>query len=479
VAEKIGFHKAYETKIKNMSVENINLVKRGAFWAGLSKTFQLNDSFFKINQLRRYRIATSVFFFIAGLTFATWASRIPAIQAKLHLSDAGLGGVLFSLPAGLMMSLPLSGWLVSRYGSRPMMITGALFYPAILLLLASANSVVTLSMALFMFGVLGNLLNIAMNTQAVGVESLYGRSVMASFHGLWSLAGFSGALIGTLFVSQGFSPFIHFTIVAGLAAALLLIFFRNTLPKDSGNDQPQKLFVKPDKAILLLGLIAFCTLLCEGAMADWSGVYFKNIVEAPASMITLGYVAFTAMMALGRFLGDWLVTKLGVKNMLQISGTMITSGLLLSVFFPNLITATVGFLLVGFGVSSVVPIVYGLAGKSKKMSPGTALASVSTIGFLGFLIGPPVIGFIAQAISLRWSFTLIGILGFGTALLAGRLQLPAKESKEDDFRNNTPGNRRPGFVAWPETLFSEVKKNDNDIIHGRTRNGGYVAYPKI
>src|SRR5690349_20536892 len=131
-----------------MSVENINLVKRGAFWAGLSKTFQLNDSFFKINQLRRYRIATSVFFFIAGLTFATWASRIPAIQEKLHLSDVGLGGVLFSLPAGLMLSLPLSGWLVSRYGSRPMMITGALFYPAILLLLASANSVVILSMAL-------------------------------------------------------------------------------------------------------------------------------------------------------------------------------------------------------------------------------------------------------------------------------------------------------------------------------------------
>ncbi len=150
-------------------------------------------------------------------------------------------------------------------------------------------------------------------------------------------------------------------------------------------------------------------------MADWSGVYFKKIVEAPASLITLGYVAFTAMMATGRFLGDWLVTKLGVKNMLQISGTMITSGLLLSVLFPYLVTATIGFLLVGFGVSSVVPIVYGLAGKSKTMSPGTALASVSTIGFLGFLIGPPVIGFIAQAVSLRWSFTLIGILGFGTA----------------------------------------------------------------
>jgi len=469
-----------------MNLENINLVKKGSFWTAFIKTNQLNETYFnKVNTLRRHRIATSVFFFIAGLTFATWASRIPAIQAKLQLSDAGLGGILFSLPLGLMLSLPLSGWMVSKYGSRPIMITGALLYPAILLLLASASSVTLLAMSLFLFGVLGNLLNIAMNTQAVGVESLYGRSVMASFHGLWSLAGFSGALIGTFFVSQGISPLTHFSIVAGLAVLLLFLFYKNTLPKDIGNNQPQKLFVKPDKKILLLGLIAFCCLLCEGAMSDWSGVYFKKIVEAPASMITLGYVAFTAMMALGRFLGDWLVTKLGVKNVLQISGTLITSGLLLSVIFPNIVTATLGFLLVGFGVSSVVPIVYGLAGKSKTMSPGTALASVSTIGFLGFLIGPPVIGFIAQAVSLRWSFTLIGILGFGTAVLAGKLKLPITGNNDEENKTNglkgnkKPENPRPGFVAWPEKLYSSTHKIENDIVHGRTRNGGYVAYPKI
>lgn len=467
-----------------MNLENINLVKRGAFWANLYKTNPLNDTFFKKdNTLRRYRIATSVFFFIAGLTFATWASRIPAIQAKLHLSDGALGGVLFALPLGLMLSLPLSGWLVSRYGSRPMMIAGALFYPAILLLLASSPSVIQLTISLFAFGVMGNLINIAMNTQAVGVESLYGRSVMASFHGLWSLAGFTGALIGGFFVSEGISPLIHFSIIAALAVILVLLFFKNSLPHDIGNQEPQKLFVKPDRRILLLGLIAFCTLLCEGAMADWSGVYFKKIVEAPASMITLGYVAFTAMMATGRFLGDWLVTKLGVKNMLQISGTMITSGLLLSVLFPYLVTATIGFFLVGFGVSSVVPIVYGLAGKSKTMSPGTALASVSTIGFLGFLIGPPVIGFIAQAVSLRWSFTLIGILGFGTAVLARKLKLSAERDNDEDENNGKTNKRLPekphnGFVAWPETLYAGVESDDY-VIHGRTRGGGYVAYPKM
>lgn len=373
--------------------------------------------------LRRYRIAASVFFFIAGLTFSTWASRIPAIKYELHLSDAGLGGVLFALPAGLMVSLPLSGWLVSRYGSRPMLMIGSFLYPSILVLLSLSPSVALLTLSLFFFGMAGNLINIAMNTQAVGVELLYGRSVMASFHGLWSLAGFSGALIGTFFVSKDLSPFIHFSFVSVLAILLVLLSYKSTIPHDAGNRQPQKLFVKPDRKILLLGLIAFCCLLCEGAMSDWSGVYFKNIVQSPPSLVTLGYVAFTGTMALGRFLGDSLVTKFGVKRMLQLSGVMITTGLLTAVIFPYLLIAIAGFLLVGFGVSSVVPIVYGLAGKSTTMSAGTALAAVSTIGFLGFLIGPPLIGFIAQAVSLRWSFTLIGILGFGTAVLAGRLRL--------------------------------------------------------
>jgi MFS family permease len=333
-----------------------------------------------------------------------------------------LGGVLLALPAGLMISLPVSGWLVSKYGSRPTLVCGAILYPSILLLLALSSSVWQLVLSLFFFGIAGNLINIAMNTQAVGVESLYGRSVMASFHGLWSIAGFTGALTGTFFVSKDLSPFIHFACVGGVAVLLVLVSYKSTIPHDMGSKTVQKLFVKPDKKILLLGLISFCCMLCEGAMADWSGVYFKNIVKSPASLVTIGYVAFTGTMALGRFLGDSLVTRFGVKRILQLSGSLITTGLLIAVVFPFVATATIGFLLVGFGVSSVVPIVYGLAGKSSSMPAGAALAAVSTIGFLGFLIGPPMIGFIAQVVSLRWSFTLIAILGFGTAILAGKLK---------------------------------------------------------
>jgi MFS family permease len=371
---------------------------------------------------RIYRIAISTFFFVAGLTFSTWASRIPDIKTKLHLSDAALGTILFALPVGLLTSLPISGWLVSKFGSRKLIISSALLYPLTLVVLALSASTLQLVIALFFFGVWSNLLNIAMNTQAVSVESMYGRSIMASFHGLWSLAGFTGALVGTFFVSSGFSPLIHFIIICAAAGLLVFATYKYTLDEDDSANESQPIFAKPDKRLLILGLIAFCCMLCEGAMADWSGVYFQNVVETSPSYTTIGYLAFTSTMATGRFVGDWLVTKFGVKRMLQLSGVVITTGLLLAVVFPNIIAATTGFLLVGFGVSSVVPIVFAQAGKSTTMPTSVALAAASTIGFLGFLVGPPLIGFIAEATNLRWSFLLIAILGLGTAVLAGKVK---------------------------------------------------------
>ena len=261
-----------------------------------------------------------------------------------------------------------------------------------------------------------------MNTQAVSVETLYGRSIMASFHGLWSLAGFAGAALGSLFVSAGLTPLIHFCIICAITGLLVLLSYKNTLPDSGQSKTTQPLFVKPDKRILILGLIAFCCMVCEGAMADWSGVYFQKIVRTPAAYTTLGFVAFMGTMATGRFLGDWLVTRFGVKRILQTSGILIATGLMTVVLLPYFFTATIGCLLVGLGVSCVVPVVYGLAGKSSNMSPALALAAVSTISFLGFLIGPPLIGFIAQASDLRWSFTIIAMLGLGTTLLAGKVK---------------------------------------------------------
>ncbi len=367
---------------------------------------------------RAHRWSIGSYFFIAGITFASWASRIPDIKIKLQLNDAELGGILFALPAGSMVSLPISGWLVAKLGSRTVMLIAAMIYPILLLLLGSASTTLALTAILFFFGLLGNMMNISVNTQAVAVEELYGRSIMASFHGIWSMAGFTGAAVGTLMISIGFDPLKHFVIIAVIMVLLALLMKFGRMPKDAvvGN---QPIFVKPDSSLLKLGLISFCCMAAEGTMFDWSGIYFQKIVEAPTGLVTLGYAAFMGTMALGRFLGDGLVLRFGRKEILQGSGILIALGLLLSVFFPTIVFATIGFLLVGFGVSSVVPIVYSQAGKSEKMSAGMALAAVSSIGFFGFFIGPPLIGFIAEAFGLQWSFGMIALLGFGTTILAG------------------------------------------------------------
>ncbi len=366
---------------------------------------------------RSQRWAVAAFFFTAGLCFASWASRIPDIKQHLELNDAGLGAVLVALPAGLMTSLPLAGWLVSRWGSKQVVILASIGYPITLILLGAADHVWQLAAILFIFGLFGNLFNISMNTQAVGVEALYKRPIMASFHGIWSLAGFIGAAIGTLAVSGKLVPLYHFCFICATAIVLLLIAQGYLLQADTGRSS-QPIFARPDAAILKLGLIAFGSMVCEGTMFDWSGVYFRKVVMVPEQQTTLGYVAFMSTMAGGRFVGDWLTARLGVKRMLQCSGLIITTGLMIAVLFPALVTATAGFLLVGIGVSSVVPLIYSSAGKSKTMQPGVALAAVSTIGFFGFLLGPPVIGFIAQAASLRVSFSLIACFGLATALLA-------------------------------------------------------------
>lgn len=367
---------------------------------------------------RHNRIAVSIFFYIAGLTFASWASRIPDIKLKLGLSEAAFGSVLFALPTGLMTSLPLSGYIVTRYGSKKAVTIAALLYPFLLVWLGLATAVWQLTLLLFVFGLVANLFNISVNTQAVGVELKYGRSIMASFHGLWSLAGFCGAATGMLMVYFNVLPVYHFAIIF-ICSVLVVVFARQYAPdKDSGSKEKQKLFTRPDNTILKLGLIAFGSMVSEGAMFDWSGIYFQKVLVVPANLVSFGFGAFMSTMAGGRFAGDALVTRFGVKRMLQVSGIFIAAGLLIAVIFPYFYSAVFGFLLVGFGVSSVVPMVYGLAGKSTKIPPGVAIASVSSIGFLGFFIGPPLIGFIAQAINLRVSFALIAVLGFGTTIMA-------------------------------------------------------------
>ena len=375
-------------------------------------------------QKKLLRFAVSSFFFLAGLCFSSWASRIPDIQSKLHLSNAALGGILLGLPMGLLLSLPFAGLMVAKFGSKYIVICAATVYAITLPLLGFVTYAWQLVFCLFVFGIAGNILNISMNTQAVGTEQIYGRSIMASYHGIWSVAGFTGAAIGVLLISFKFLPYQHFLIITIISCLIILSVSRFLLPHDiSKTEEQQPVFAFPDKSLISLGFIAFCSMICEGAMFDWSGVYFSKVIQPPKELVAAGYTAFMCTMASGRFVADWFATRNGLKKILQVSGILTATGLTIAVVFPYFITAIIGFLLVGAGVSSVIPFVYGLAGKSKILSPGVALAAVSTIGYFGFLFGPPCIGFIAQISSLRVSLGLIAVLGIGITVISSRTKI--------------------------------------------------------
>lgn len=377
-----------------------------------------------VTRKRIFRIAVSILFFNQGLVFASWASRIPDIKNSLGLSAAGLGSLLLFIPIGQLCAMTFSGFMVSKFGSKKVLSIAAILYPIALICIGAATKVWQLPFGLFFLGLTGNFCNIAINTQGVGVERLYGRSIMASFHGIWSLAGLTGGLVSTLMVFNNIRPLPHFCIIFGIVLILLLMARTSMLNRDTARDEVKqnRFFIFPDKTIIVLGFIAFGSMICEGTMFDWSGIYFQKILNVPKDLVRLGYIAFMFTMATGRFTADRIVNKFGVSKVLKMNGIIIFVGLITAVLFPYLASATFGFLLVGLGTSSVVPLCYGLAGKSKTMHPGYALVSVTSVGFLGFLLGPPLIGFIAQAVSLRLSFTLIAFLGLTTTLLSGKIK---------------------------------------------------------
>ncbi len=380
------------------------------------------------------RMAASAFFFLFGIGFSCWATRIADIKNALGLSDAELGGLLFTIPVGQFCAIPFSGYLVTKFGSRNILTLAILYYPLCLMSLGLANEVWQLRLGLFFFGIACNLCNISVNTQAVGVEKIYKRSIMATFHGVWSLAGFLGGLASTQIVRLGATPFQHFSMMGALSLITLFLMRPYLLESDAKEiektdvvEKNKEPFYKKfkfifDKYIVILGLIAFGCMSCEGTMFDWSVIYFQDVVKTDPSHIRYGFIGFMSMMATGRFLADRFVTKFGAIKVVQTSGILIASGLAISVIFPDVVISSLGFALVGLGVSSIVPLCYSLAGKSKNLATGIALTGVSSIGFLGFLMGPPLIGYISDAFGLRVSFTLILFVGFSVALLAPRLK---------------------------------------------------------
>ncbi|WP_114749416.1 MFS transporter [Pleomorphovibrio marinus] len=368
--------------------------------------------------LRKRRWAVGSLFFISGLYFSSWASRIPDFQKSFNLSEGQLGTLLLGLPTGSLIALPLAAWAVYKFGSKVVILLGITFYMLALILLGLAGSSIQLAFFVVGFGLMGNLMNISLNTQAIDIEDGYGRSIMNSFHGLWSLAGFTGAGVGALMVYLGWDPFFHYLLVAAIGLIVVFIAASFLRPENQNSGQSNQLvFKRPDPLLLRIGLVGFCGMLCEGCMFDWSGVFFSKVVQVAPTMVPLGFFAFMGAMASGRFLADKISNSLGKIAVLQISGAMISAGLIISTLFPNLWSAIFGFSLVGLGTASVIPLSYSIAGRSSNYPPSIAIAMVSTLSFFGFLVGPPLIGFIAEIFNLKISFLLIAVMGSLIGLL--------------------------------------------------------------
>lgn len=367
-----------------------------------------------------YRLANTVFFFISGFGYSSWASRIPSIKEQLHLSEAQFGAVLFAFPIGLMLTMPFTGRLLNKYSGRYCMLLGAVLFNVFLALPGFSAFVWQLVIILLLFGASRNIMNLSMNAQALEVQKLYPKSIMTTFHAVWSLAGFAGAGLGYVMVTQNIAPSYHLLGISVAMMAVIACFYPLAIHTEPVQEK-RKFFSMPDKNLIKFALICFVSMACENTMYDWSGIYFQNILHASPKLTTAAFVFFMTAVTLGRFLGDYGVMKFGIKQILFYSGIFITLGFLICFLLPFIYPTIFGYVLIGIGVSCVVPLVFSIAGQSKNLSSGNALTSISTIGYLGFLIVPPMVGFISEILSMKWAFLIMAFLGAIMILMVNKI----------------------------------------------------------
>ncbi|MDN3674117.1 MFS transporter [Flavobacterium branchiarum] len=367
-----------------------------------------------------FRLANTVFFFVSGFGYSSWASRIPHIKAQLHLTEAEFGAVLFAFPIGLMFTMPFTGKLLNKYSSRYCMLLGAVLFNIVLALPGFSAYVWQLVIILLIFGASRNILNLSMNAQALEVQKLYPKSIMTTFHAVWSLAGFAGAGLGYVMVAHNIAPSYHLLGISVAMMAITACFYPMSILTEPVPVK-KKFFSMPDNNLMKFALICFVSMACENTMYDWSGIYFQNVLHASPRLTTAAFVFFMTAVTLGRFFGDYAVMRFGVKRILFYSGIFITIGFLICFLLPFIYPTIFGYLLIGIGVSCVVPLVFSIAGRSTTLSSGSALTSISTIGYLGFLIVPPMVGFISEFLSMKWAFLIMAFLGGMMILMVNKI----------------------------------------------------------
>jgi MFS family permease len=357
----------------------------------------------------RQRTFLSIFFFVSGVCFSSWASRIPTIKTFFGYNEAELGTILLFMPISSLIGLPVSGWLVSRYDSRIPMLFGFIVLALALSSIGFATTDFVLISSLCVFAFSMRVLNISMNTQAIGLQKLFDRKINGSFHGLWSTGGIVGVGFSTLMVALDVSIANHLLMVAVTTLVLTFSSYRFLLRNDRSKSGNKLILGKPDPYIAYLGMLVFFAGLCEGGMFDWSGIYFKEVVKV--EIFTWGYLTYMICMALSRFASDRLVEKIGMATTFVVSSGFIFFGILLAILFPTFWPSMIGFCLTGFGTAAIIPMTFTLASGSKKYSPGMAISLIATYGIVGMFIGPPLVGYLAHAFNLRVSFLIFAFSG--------------------------------------------------------------------
>jgi MFS family permease len=372
-------------------------------------------------RLVRARWAAASIFLLYGILLGTWTSRIPAVKAHLQLSDSRLSWALLAFAAGAIAGMQVGGPLVDRLGADRVLLPAVLLDAAALVGPAFAGSLLFLVLALLAFGLVHGVLNVAMNVNAVEVQTALGRPIISSCHAVYSIGGFLGAAIGGLFAYAGRGAVATFL----GAAALVLLLAVVVSPATRGHRSP-----RPDRdggdpvpvtGVLFLGLLAFCCLVGEGAAADWSAVYLRDTLGTTAAYAASAYACFAVMMTAGRLVGDQLAQRFGAVLLARGGGALAAAGLVLGLALGRPLAGVAGFGCLGAGLSCVAPQVFAAAGLRNPDRAGAAIGRVAGLGFVGFVVGPVVIGGVAQLAGLAWALVLPAVLAAFVAATAGAL----------------------------------------------------------
>jgi MFS family permease len=365
--------------------------------------------------LWRARVGVAFAFAANGLTFGTWAARIPQVRENLGLSEVVLGFALLSAALGAIAAMPITGGLIARYGSRNVALVGTVIMAVGLAIAGFAPSLPVLVVGLALVGVGSGTQDVAMNAHAVEVERRVGRSILSGFHGIFSLGGMLGAGLGGLAAGQALAVHLHFGMAAIAIVALGLAGFAWMLPGHIDRLTETPLFARPPVALLGLGLLAFGSMMAEGSVADWSAVLMHESFRADAATAAFAFAAFSLVMTVGRFAGDRIVDRFGPVPVTRWGAILAVAGFAVALGVGTPISGIIGFSLVGGGLAAMVPLIYRAAAHLPGVPAGTGIAAATTLGYCGFVVGPPLIGFLAGQVGLR---TSLGTMAIVLALVA-------------------------------------------------------------